>query len=147
MTVRNRAAGIRRALAMTASGKRRPRSNTLPLFDESRFAGVIAAQAITLLRRGLRTDDDAARAFAEVLEPLDLDSRLFGVMTALARLGPMTQACLIVELNSDKSTMLRTVDDLERRGLAERQPVPGDRRARTVVLTPAGRARLAPAPR
>ena len=84
----------------------------------------------------------AARAFAEALEPLDLDGRLFGVMTALARLGPMTQARLIVELNSDKSTMLRTVDDLERRGLAERRPVPGDRRARTVALTPAGRARL-----
>jgi DNA-binding MarR family transcriptional regulator len=84
----------------------------------------------------------AARAFAEALEPLGLDGRLFGVMTALARKGPMTQARLIVELNSDKSTMLRTVDDLERHGLAERQPVPGDRRARIVALTPAGHERL-----
>ena len=85
----------------------------------------------------------AAKAFAEALEPLDLDGRVFGVMTALARLGPMTQARLIVELNSDKSTMLRTVDDLEQHGLAERRPVPGDRRARIVSLTPAGRERLA----
>jgi DNA-binding MarR family transcriptional regulator len=85
----------------------------------------------------------AARAFAQALEPLDLDGRLFGVMTALARLGPVTQARLIVELDSDKSAMLRTVDDLERRGLAVRQAVPGDRRARTVALTPAGRQQLA----
>lgn len=85
----------------------------------------------------------AARAFAEALEPLGLDGRLFGVMTVLARRGPMTQARLIAQLNSDKSTMLRTVDDLERHGLAERRPVPGDRRARIVVLTPVGRERLA----
>lgn len=85
----------------------------------------------------------AAVAFAEGLAPLDLDGRLFGVMTAIARLGPMTQARLIVELHSDKSTMLRTVDDLERRGLAERQPVSGDRRARIVALTQAGHTRHA----
>lgn len=84
----------------------------------------------------------AARTFAQALEPLELDGRLFGVMSALARLGPVTQARLNTELESDKSTMLRTVDELEQRGLAVREPVPGDRRARTVALTPAGRQRL-----
>lgn len=84
----------------------------------------------------------AARTFAQALGPLELDGRLFGVMSALARLGPVTQARLNTELESDKSTMLRTVDELEQRGLAVREPVPGDRRARTVALTPAGRQRL-----
>jgi DNA-binding MarR family transcriptional regulator len=84
----------------------------------------------------------AARTFAQALEPLELDGRLFGVLSALARLGPVTQARLNLELDSDKSTMLRTVDELEQRGLAVRRPVPGDRRARTVALTPVGRRQL-----
>jgi len=92
-----------------------------------------------------RAHKRAATTFAAALEPLELDGRLFGVMSALARLGPVTQARLNLELDSDKSTMLRTVDELEQRGLAVREPVPGDRRARTVALTPAGRQQLAAA--
>ena len=34
--------------------------------------------------------------------------------------------------------MLRTVDELEQRGLVERRPVPGDRRARIIALTADG---------
>jgi DNA-binding MarR family transcriptional regulator len=63
----------------------------------------------------------------------------------LARLGPVPQARLVVELNNDKSTMMRTVDDLERLGLIERRPVPGDRRSNTVGLTAAGRNRTSAA--
>ncbi|MEK8105286.1 MarR family winged helix-turn-helix transcriptional regulator [Micromonospora sp. M12] len=39
----------------------------------------------------------------------------------------------------DKTTMVVTLDQLERAGLAERRPVPTDRRARLVAVTPAGR--------
>lgn len=35
---------------------------------------------------------------------------------------------------------MRVVDDLERKGLAVRKAVPGDRRARAVEITPAGLA-------
>jgi DNA-binding MarR family transcriptional regulator len=87
----------------------------------------------------------AARAFAQALAPLEIDGRLFGVLSALGRLGPATQATLVTALDTDKSAMLRTVDDLEQRGFVERQPVPGDRRARVIVLTPAGRECLAAA--
>lgn len=87
----------------------------------------------------------AARTFREALAPLGIDGRLFGVLSALGRLGPSTQAKLITELDADKSAMLRTVDDLEQRGLVERQIVPGDRRARIIALTPDGRERLAAA--
>jgi DNA-binding MarR family transcriptional regulator len=80
----------------------------------------------------------AARTFREALVPLGIDGRLFGVLSALGRLGPSTQARLITELDADKSAMLRTVDDLEQRGLVERQSVPGDRRARIITLTAAG---------
>jgi DNA-binding MarR family transcriptional regulator len=67
------------------------------------------------------------------------------VLSALGRLGPSTQARLITELDADKSAMLRTVDDLEQRDLVERRLVPGDRRARTIALTEAGRQCLAAA--
>ena len=84
----------------------------------------------------------AARTFAESLTPLGIDGRLFGVLTTLGRLGPATQARLVTELDGDKSTMMRTVDELEAMGLAERQAVPGDRRARAVTLTDEGRQLL-----
>jgi MarR family transcriptional regulator, lower aerobic nicotinate degradation pathway regulator len=87
----------------------------------------------------------ASRTFREALTPLGIDGRLFGVLSALGRLGPSTQARLIAELDADKSAMLRTVDDLEQRGLVERQIVPGDRRARIIALTEAGRESLAAA--
>ena len=81
----------------------------------------------------------AARAFAAALTPLGIDGRLFGVLSALGRVGPATQARLIAELDADKSAMLRTVDELEQRGLVQRRPVPGDRRARIIALTDGGR--------
>jgi DNA-binding MarR family transcriptional regulator len=85
----------------------------------------------------------AARAFGEALEPIAIEGRHFGVLMTLERLGPLIQSRLITELHSDKSAMVRTVDDLEAHGLVTREPVPGDRRARTVTLTDLGRQRLA----
>jgi MarR family transcriptional regulator, lower aerobic nicotinate degradation pathway regulator len=87
----------------------------------------------------------AAKAFTGALQPLDIEGRHYGVLTTLVRLGPVTQARLIQELNSDKSAILRTVDELEQRGLTVRQPVPGDRRARTIALTAEGQRRFAAA--
>ena len=87
----------------------------------------------------------AARRFADALTPLGIDGRLFGVLNTLAHLGPCTQARLVTELDGDKSTMMRTVDELEAMGLAVRQAVPGDRRARAVALTDEGKERLAAA--
>src|SRR5919108_5547474 len=43
------------------------------------------------------------------------------------------------------SSMQELVDDLERRGIVERQPDPSDRRAKLIVLTERGLAALAPA--
>jgi DNA-binding MarR family transcriptional regulator len=43
------------------------------------------------------------------------------------------------------SSMQELVDDLERRGIVERQPDPSDGRAKLIVLTDKGLAALAPA--
>ena len=85
----------------------------------------------------------AARTFAAALTPLGIDGRLFGVLSAVARHAPATQATLVTVLDTDKSAILRTVDELEHRGLVERRPLPGDRRARVIALTADGAKCLA----
>src|SRR2546423_1381320 len=84
-----------------------------------------------------------ATALADALRPFDVEDRHFQVLRVLDRRGPLSQRQLIDVLGSDKSAMVRTVDDLERRGLAWRAPALADRRAYAVELTPAGRDLLA----
>lgn len=50
-----------------------------------------------------------------------------------------TQTELARIVGLDKTTMMVTLDELEADGLAERRPLPRDRRARIVAVTPAGR--------
>jgi DNA-binding MarR family transcriptional regulator len=61
---------------------------------------------------------------------------------ALRRLtrGPMPMRELGTALLTDAPYITVIVDDLERRGLVERQANPADRRSKLVRVTPAGRA-------
>jgi DNA-binding MarR family transcriptional regulator len=52
--------------------------------------------------------------------------------------GQYTQIELAKLADMDKTTMLNTMDYLEREGYAERTPSPADRRARIITVTPAG---------
>ena len=52
--------------------------------------------------------------------------------------GQFTQIELATLADLDKTTMLNTMDYLERAGYAERTPSPADRRARIIAVTPAG---------
>src|SRR5690242_6074103 len=56
-----------------------------------------------------------------------------------AMAGNLTQGQLAEVCALDKTTMVVTLDELERAGLAERQLSSTDRRARIVVVTPAGK--------
>jgi MarR family transcriptional regulator, lower aerobic nicotinate degradation pathway regulator len=76
------------------------------------------------------------------LEPLGVSEHQFYVLTALAHLGPQVQAHLSEPLKIDKATMVGLVNDLEHKGLVQRQPHPSDRRAVLVSLTDAGQALL-----
>jgi DNA-binding MarR family transcriptional regulator len=87
----------------------------------------------------------ASSAFAEALEPLGISGRHFGVLHNLGRSGPLSQRELVDRVASDKASMVRTVDDLERAGLAARRPTPGDRRVHSVEITDRGREVLATA--
>lgn len=50
----------------------------------------------------------------------------------------LTQTELAEVCKLDKTTMVVTIDTLEKRGLAERRPSPFDRRARIITVTEAG---------
>jgi DNA-binding MarR family transcriptional regulator len=54
--------------------------------------------------------------------------------------GEQSQIRLAERCGLDKTTMVVTVDELEKAGLAERRPSPTDRRARIVAVTDAGKA-------
>lgn len=89
-----------------------------------------------LLRRAHRK---AAEAFNDALKPLDIQGRHFGVLLLLHRRGPLSQRQLIDHLGSDKSAMVRSIDDLEARDLCVRKPAEHDRRAHAVALTARGK--------
>lgn len=92
--------------------------------------------ALGLLLR--RAHWHAATVMAEALRPLGIELRHFAVLIVLVDRGPTVQRDLAAATGSDKAGIMRVVDDLERKGLAVRKPVPGDRRARAVEITPQG---------
>jgi DNA-binding MarR family transcriptional regulator len=84
----------------------------------------------------------AARIGNEALRPLGIETRHLGVLLMLDREGPLSQTRIGAQLGADKSQMGRTIDDLERLGLAVRRADPQDRRTRQVSLTPEGEETL-----
>ncbi|MEU1630729.1 MarR family winged helix-turn-helix transcriptional regulator [Streptomyces sp. NPDC020096] len=92
--------------------------------------------ALGLLLR--RAHWHAAAVMTEALRPLGIELRHFAVLIELANHGPTVQRDLAAATGSDKAGIMRVVDDLERKGLAVRKTVPGDRRARAVEITPQG---------
>ena len=57
----------------------------------------------------------------------------------LAKMDGMTQTELAEILEVEGPTLVRLLDGLEKQGLTERRPVDGDRRAKQIALTEAGR--------
>ena len=80
----------------------------------------------------------AAAVMAEALRPLGIELRHFAALIVLVDRGPTVQRDLAAATGSDKAGIMRVVDDLERKGLAVRKTVPGDRRVRAVEITPQG---------
>jgi DNA-binding MarR family transcriptional regulator len=92
--------------------------------------------ALGLLLR--RAHMRAATVMSEALRPLGIELRHFAVLIVLVDRGPTVQRDLAAATGADKAGIMRIVDDLERKGLAVRRTVPGDRRVRAVEITPQG---------
>jgi DNA-binding MarR family transcriptional regulator len=113
-----------------------PRPTTAPRATDR--PGDASPFALGLLLR--RAHWRAAAVMGEALRPLGIELRHFAVLIALVNDGPTVQRDLAAATGSDKAGIMRVVDDLERKGLAVRKAVPGDRRARSVEITPEGLA-------
>src|SRR5215213_8711628 len=78
---------------------------------------------------------------AAAFEPLGVSNRGYHVL-ATAEAGEFTQKELAERIGLDKTTMVVTVDELEKAGLAERRPSSTDRRARVISVTKAGERKV-----
>ena len=85
----------------------------------------------------------AQKRFAELLDKLDLNPRMWGVLNVLDVEGAITQHALGKLVGIDPSSMVSTIDELEAKGLVERRPHPTDRRAHALYMTELGRRTLA----
>jgi MarR family transcriptional regulator for hemolysin len=88
-----------------------------------------------------RTGHALITEIASALEASGMSPRAHEVLSA-AVTGTFTQTELVGMVGLDKTTMVVTLDELERLGWAERTPSPTDRRARIVTVTTAGKRRL-----
>ena len=86
--------------------------------------------------------EKSRRNFIALLEPHGFHPREFGLMTVMAKRPGLTQQELASLARVDPSSMVAVLDDLERRGIAERRIDPDDRRRRAVYLTEKGHEQM-----
>jgi DNA-binding MarR family transcriptional regulator len=82
-----------------------------------------------------------ANRLSKALEGLEISVRVYCAL-AKAVDSELTQGQLAEAAWMDKTTMVVTLDEMERRGLAERKLSPIDRRVRVIAVTDAGRSVL-----
>src|SRR2546423_5662457 len=102
------------------------------------------AQPVDLSALGMRLyrAHRLARAKAnEAARPTGIELQHAGVLSAVRGCGVRSQRELGAALGVDKSTLVRIVDDLERRNLVRRRRSPHDRRADEIVITEEGERR------
>ncbi|MGR3875556.1 MarR family winged helix-turn-helix transcriptional regulator [Streptomyces graminifolii] len=83
------------------------------------------------------------RVATESVADLPGGARAYLVLVALAGDEPPSQLSLARKVSLDRTVMTYLLDDLEAHDLVTRRPDPRDRRARQVLITDTGRARLA----
>src|ERR1700753_390600 len=83
---------------------------------------------------------DLVAGVLAVPAPHDLSMCGYVVLNALDRSPVRTQAALAEAIGADKTRIIGTLDELQRRGYIDRRPDPDDRRVRLLEITPAGRA-------
>jgi len=79
------------------------------------------------------------KRFNELLEPIGINARQFGLLRILAHATWQSQQQLSEALRIHRNVMVGMVDELDRRRLVERRRDPADRRAHAVHLTDTAR--------
>jgi DNA-binding MarR family transcriptional regulator len=91
----------------------------------------LAAMAVPLARALVAAEEPILRAHG-------ISMWGYVVLTALAEQPVRTQAALAQAIGADKSRIIADLDELQERGLIQRQPDAADRRVHLLSLTPAG---------
>jgi DNA-binding MarR family transcriptional regulator len=84
----------------------------------------------------------ATKQFSERIDQLGLNTRMWGALNVLDAEGAITQHALGKCTGIDPSSMVATIDELEKLGLVERRSHPTDRRAHALHITEQGRETL-----
>ena len=79
------------------------------------------------------------------LAPFGISGRELAVLVAIDDRAPASQQEVARRMAVDRTTMVALIDDLEGKGLVQRQQDPDDRRKNVVVLTDTGRTTLSQA--
>jgi len=101
---------------------------------ESDFGWAVQVMATTFQRWGM-----------PAVEHLPGGPRGYLVLAAISQGRLRSQLALARHLGVDKTVMTYLLDKMEEAGLVTRRPDPADRRARTILITPAGKRALAKA--
>jgi DNA-binding MarR family transcriptional regulator len=89
-----------------------------------------------------RAQAAVAEDFARRFGPEDIRPSQFAVLTVLRQNPGLRQTQVSFALGIKRTNFVPLIDELERRGFAERRRVPGDRRAAALFLTKDGAATL-----
>lgn len=90
-----------------------------------------------------RIQNQLSRDFAQVTDRYQLRQGLFSALAIISANPGLSQIMLAREVGLDKSLAVMVVDELEKRGWAERRRSTTDRRRHALFTTPAGEAWLA----
>lgn len=71
---------------------------------------------------------------------LDITMQQFGMMTMIKHNAEISQQSIACAFNLNKSSVMRMIDNLEKKGLVRRVPDPKDRRINMLEITDAGEA-------
>lgn len=86
-----------------------------------------------------RVSSSLVKEFEETISEFGLRNIHLGVLSTVARFGPLPQARIAEYLGIERQTMANLIDDLERRDAVERTRIPEDRRVWAIELTRSGR--------
>lgn len=109
------------------------------------FAATLHVRDTCLCLHTQRAARALARRFDEALRLAGLTSGQFSLLMSLNRPEPPSIGSVAQLLAMDRTTLTANLKPLEREGLLTVEPDPKDRRARRLVLTDKGLARLAAA--
>ena len=102
------------------------------IHDSQRGAGFLLTDSARLLRK----------LIDRRLQPLGLSRAQWSVLAILSNHEGVSQSQISQELEIEKSTAWRLIDQVEKSGWIERRPIPGDRRLWSIHLTDQARQLL-----